>query len=667
MYIVFYSGGKNMKRILPLFVIGILILSGFGAVAIIDKPIYDMKIENESIVISEPIFKEMGSYMTVNLMESTSTLIHSGKPMLPVITRVFIFPFGSKIKCVDVSFSESREYTLTKEVQPALKPIPMIDGAMIESEAVKDAKVYSSSELYPYSSYSYNTVAGLNGEDHVIYLSVQCYPVRYSPAKNLIYYSKDVDINVIYEEPIIPLSYPDEYDLAIIAPEQFSPELQSLVNHKISFGVDTILKTTEDIFAEYTGVDKPEQIKYFIKDAFDNFGTRYILLVGGLNSLIYAERKDDRNHGSEDWLVPVRYTNNKEMGGTNDPGFISDLYYADIYDGEGNFSSWDSNDDGVFANWRLGNPRDYLDLCPDIYVGRLPCRNTKEVKTMVDKIINYESSVCDPSWFNKMVLVGGDTFETSDGIYEGEVETQKALDYMDDFESTKLWVSNKDIGGLVPEPDNIVETVSEGCGFLHFAGHGSPELWYTYYPNHESKTDKFMWFSTPGLSNGDKLPVCVVGSCHGSQFNVTALSFIDLYLNKIGEKFDIDFLKRWAGNCGFPTPECFCWFLTRVSNGGTISTIGNTGIGYGKTGDYGDLDGDGVDDPDCVEAFGGYIETLFFKAYGEENIDILGETWGYAVTEYLKVYPGMSSQIDCKTVQQWVLFGDPSLKIGGYP
>jgi len=656
-----------MKKILPLFAVGILVLSGLGAVAIIGKPTYDMKIENESIVISEPILKEMGNYVTVNLWESTSTLMHSGKPMLPVVTRVFTFPFGSKIKCVDVSFSEVKEYTLSKEVQPALKPVPMIDGAIVEEEPVKDAKVYASKELYPSSSYSYNAVAGLNGEEHVIYLSVQCYPVRYSPAQNLIYYSKDVDINVIYEEPIIPVSFPDEYDLAIIAPEQFSSELQSLVDHKISFGVDTILKTTEEIYAEYTGVDKPEQIKYFIKDAFDNFGTRYILLVGGLNSLIYAERRDDCNQGSKDWLVPVRYTNNKEMGKTNDPGFISDLYYADIYDGEGNFSSWDSNDDGIFANWKFGNPRDTLDLCPDVYVGRLPCRNTKEVKIMVNKIINYESSVCDPSWFNKMVLVGGDTFETSDGIYEGEVETQKALDYMSDFESTKLWVSNKDIGGLVPEPDSIIETVSDGCGFLYFAGHGSPELWYTYYPNHETKTDKFMWFSTPKLSNGDKLPVCVVGSCHGSQFNVTALSFINLYLNKIGEKFDIDFLKRWPGNCGFPTPECFCWFLTRVSSGGSISTIGNTGIGYGTTGDYGDLDGDGVDDPDCVEALGGYIETLFFKAYGEENIEILGETWGHAVTEYLKVYPGMSSQTDCKTVQQWALFGDPSLKIGGYP
>jgi len=656
-----------MKKILPLFAVGILVISGLGAVTIIGKPTDNMKIENESIDISEPIIKEMGNYVTISLGESTSTLMHPGKPMLPVVTRVFTFPFGSKIKSVDVSFSEIKEYTLTKEVQPALKPIPMIDGAIMEEEPVKDEKVYTSKELYPSSSYSYNAVAGLNGEEHVIYLSVRCYPVRYSPDQNLIYSSKYVDINVIYEESIIPVSVPDEYDLAIIAPEQFSSELQPLVDHKISYGVDTILKTTEEIYVEYIGVDKPEQIKYFIKDAFDNFGIRYVLLVGGLNSLIYAERRDDCNQGSNDWLVPVRYTNLREMGGTYDPGFISDLYYADIYDGEANFSSWDSNNDGIFANWQIfTGDKDVLDLCPDLYVGRLPCRNIKEVKIMVNKIINYESSVCDPSWFNKMVLVGGDTFETSDSIFEGEVETQKALDYMSGFESTKLWVSNKDIGGLVPEPDSIIETVSEGCGFLHFAGHGSPELWYTYYPNHETKTDKFMWFSTPRFSNNDKLPVCVVGSCHGSQFNVTALSFINLYLNKIGERFDIDFLKRWPGNCGFPTPECFCWFLTRVSSGGTISTIGNTGIGYGKTGNIGDLDGDGVDDPDCVEALGGYIETLFFKAYGEANIEILGETWGRAVTDYLNVYPGMSSQTDCKTVQQWALFGDPSLKIGGY-
>ena len=30
------------------------------------------------------------------------------------------------------------------------------------------------------------------------------------------------------------------------------------------------------------------------------------------------------------------------------------------------------------------------------------------------------------------------------------------------------------------------------------------------------------------------------------------------------------------------------------------------------------------------------------------------------------IYPGMENISDAKTIEQWVLFGDPSLKIGGY-
>jgi len=655
-----------MKKLIPLIVVGIIVISGLGSIATTDNANHNVKTEKESISLSEPIIKESGKYVVVSLEEATSSLKLYGKPILPVVTKVFTLPFGSKIDHIDVHFSDANALILSEEVQPGSEPFPLIAGTQVAKEPVKNMTIYNSEELYPSDSYNYFTGAGLEDEKHVIYLVIQCHPIRYAPIQNTIYYFRNIDINVSYKEHMTPTLFTDEYDLVIIAPEQFTAEIQPLVDHKNRVGVNTFLKTTEDIYNQYDGVDKPEQIKYFIKDAFDNFGIRYVLLVGGLNSLIYAERRDDPNQGSNDWLVPVRYTN-MNSGSDDDPGFISDLYYADIYEGEGNFSSWDSNEDGVFAAWKFVISRDILDLYPEVYVGRLPCRNTREVNTMVNKIIYYESSACDPSWFNKIVLVGGDTF-IGGGIYEGEVETQKALDYMSGFESIKLWVSNKDTGGLVPEPDNIIETVSDGCGFLHFAGHGSPELWYTYYPNHETKTDKFMWFSTPRLSNGDKLPVCVVGSCHGSQFNVTALSFIDLYLNRIGEKFDIDFLKRWPGNCGFPTPECFCWFLTRVSSGGTISTIGNTGIGIGGIGgDNDDKDGDGINDPDCVEIYGGYIETLFFKMYGKENIDILGETWGQAITNYLNVYPGMQDRTDAKTVEQWILFGDPSLKIGGYP
>ena len=99
---------------------------------------------------------------------------------------------------------------------------------------------------------------------------------------------------------------------------------------------------------------------------------------------------------------------------------------------------------------------------------------------------------------------------------------------------------------------------------------------------------------------------------------------------------------------------------------GAIATLGNTGLGYEAGGEVGDLDGDGVNEPDCVESLCGYLETQFFKGYNMKHIDILGEAWGYAIAEYLRIYPGMEQWMDAKTLEQWVLFGDPSLKIGGY-
>ena len=52
--------------------------------------------------------------------------------------------------------------------------------------------------------------------------------------------------------------------------------------------------------------------------------------------------------------------------------------------------------------------------------------------------------------------------------------------------------------------------------------------------------------------------------------------------------------------------------------------------------------------------------------------DILGEIWGKVISAYLGAYPidwnsRSYSAIDAKTAQEWILLGDPSLKIGGYP
>lgn len=423
----------------------------------------------------------------------------------------------------------------------------------------------------------------------------------------------------------------DTYDLLIITPQNFANELQPLIDHKTNYNVDTVLKTVEEIYSEYEGRDKPEQIKYFIKHAIETWDVQYVLLIGGRKPSI----------SGEEWLLPVRYSHIEDNVWTPEDQYISDLYYADIYDTYGSFSSWDTNNNGVFGEW-LGNKSadDIIDLYPDVYVGRLACRNIFEVKIMVNKIINYEKKKCADSWFKRMVVVGGDTYTNND-YFEGEMSNQQALDWMPDFEPVKLWTSDGSLYGW----QDVVKAINLGCGFIYFAGHGSPFVWATHPPYDDSiwidglKIPQMLF-----LFNREKLPICVVGGCHNSMFNI---SF---------------FHTSWT--FGFPVPECWSWWLTRKIGGGSIATLGCTGLGYGPEDKQGPI----------KEGGGDWLNEFFFREYGERNVNILGEAWGNAISSYLDDFPIEWNQqafndtaLDAKTVQEWVLLGDPSLKIGGYP
>ena len=108
--------------------------------------------------------------------------------------------------------------------------------------------------------------------------------------------------------------------------------------------------------------------------------------------------------------------------------------------------------------------------------------------------------------------------------------------------------------------------------------------------------------------------------------------------------------------------ECWGERLTRKIGVGSIATIGCTALGYTKE--------------DKKSFAGGIneIEVAFFNHYGHHQGELLGDAWSAAVTHYLDSYPvnwrtpgGSDSWIDTKVVQSWVLLGDPSLRIGGYP
>ncbi len=580
---------------------------------------------------SNPEIVDNGKYANVEVEGANSVIYRAGEPILPRWSTTIKFPFGTRIIGVECIHSAVKEIKISKKIVPTPEPASWENH---HAKTIEDEKIYGSNSSYPSKWYSYRTGGGIDNGKHIAFLTIDVYPIRYIPAKNTLLYIDWAKISIKYVKTNQPQITGDEYDMVIIAPSRFTRDLQPLVEHKCGRGIETKLVTTDEIYAgEYfdsEGRDDPEKIKYFIKNAKENWNVKYILLVGGL--------KGQSLFGK--WWVPVRYSH---LFWADEYSFVSDLYYADLYWSNGSFCSWDSNGNGVFGEWsKSGMEKDELDLTPDIYLGRLPCRNNIEVKIMVDKIIDYEKNTYGKPWFERMVVVGGDNFpDPATNYYEGEVVGDKALEYLDGFEGEKIYASQGKVN-----PRLIKKAIGKGCGFLLFHGHGSPISWTTHEPDNFDEWCRGINVLDESFFFNRGLPITIFGGCHTAMFNISI------------------FNHPWTGIV--PFFEDLSWRLTRKIGGGSIATLGYTDFPVATPGEYGDLDGDGINEPDCVEGGYGYMALRFIHAYGN-GTEILGEIWSEAVTEYIITFDCMETRWDGHTAEGFVLLGDPSLKIGGYP
>jgi len=432
-------------------------------------------------------------------------------------------------------------------------------------------------------------------------------------------------------------STPVIYDLVIITPATFSENLQPLVEHKNNYNMKTALVTLDFIYGNFTGRDKAEQIKYFIKSAIEEWHINYVMLVGDIKKL------------------PIRETRAYPWHGWGD-NILSDLYYADIYDENHTFCSWDANENNTFGEVSYEFERfppkmidiDGVDLYPDVHVGRLACTNSKEVDIVVNKIITYEENTYNQIWFKKIILAGGDTFPPSKGspffVYEGEITNAKVAQQLPDFEHVKLWSSKRNLNAFT-----FNRAISKGAGFVSYAGHGFEHGWGTYRPNalREKMGITHPLYYTPFvkyLKNQDRLPIIFFDACLTAKldFNITDLG---RYYPRLPNLLNILTGKIYDPSEFFP---CFAWSFIAKENGGAVATIGATRPAYTFV------------DRDGVYAGAGYLDVSFFRAY-EEGVTV-GEMLTQAQIDYLD-----NVGKDYFTIEEYLLLGDPSLMVGGYP
>ena len=638
-----------MKKFIPIILVGILVLSGLGAAAfstnVSKEQTKNIKTESTSVLFSsQPLLSEKDGFVEIQINGATTQLLDSNKPVLPIYVKTYQIPFGSTDIQVVCTAKDITTLTLTQEVIPArIAPVSELNE---QTAYVKDPAVYGSSEFYPSSLYSYDLGAGRNENDQqVTYVKVICYPVRYSPLNNELSLVGGFDIKVTYNAPQTPLqSSTEDYNMVIIAPEKFSSSLQSLIDFKNSKGVITKFKSVESILGEYTGYDAPEQIKYFIKNEYDNSHITYVLLVGGLKSHIFAKDKDTSSAGWKAWWVPVRYVNFPQG---DDSGCLSDLYYGCLYNATGGFDSWDSNGDGIYAQWIEGQaPKDVVDLYPEVYVARIPAVTVREVKSVVKKITTYESTgPAEKSWYTNFVGVAGKTFEYFEGKPDGEYLCDLSYNYtknaIPDLKLTSCYATNRDTGGRTPVPKDILKSFNEGAGFVDFEGHGNPYSWNTIwhdgvYPY--NWTGGFNIFVYPLLTNGNKLPIVIVGGCHNALYNV---SLIPTLLETAANHPHFGY--------GIPIPVCFSAGLLLKAHGGAIASTGCTGYGMGYEG--------------APVSLSGELEVNFFYQIGN-GAEHLAQAHSLAIQKFLAEEE--INQVEAFCITNWALLGDSSLQFGGY-
>jgi len=594
-----------MKKIISLCIIAIVVLGGLGAVA---QATSENTQKKATFRFSEPLLQKGNIYATVSLKEANSFVMTQGKPMLPSHVELYTFPFGTTIHSVMVT----PKNIYTKATLNDIEPTPQYAAVSKTTKIENEAPINYGVDPYPSTWFDYRLGCGIyNGEIQVI-VNVEIFPVQYHPVEKTIRWIDEADVVIEYEETSPQTtSNREEYQFVAIGPAEYSGQVAPLITHKINKGISSKFVSLEDIYSGVyfpaTGRDNQEKIKYFIKNAIENWLTGSVLLVGGSSK------------------VPTRDTH--VYISSEDPNpeiFVSDLYYADIYHANGTFCSWDSNGNDIFGEYRWQGRTDAVDLYPDVYLTRIPATGGSQVTATVNKFMGYENTPgYQQSWFPKLVVVGGDSFEDSGKIDEGEYANQKVIDVMTGFVAEKLWVTNGKLTTLAPTGvANIKAAINSGCGFVDLNGHGNTNIWATH--PHDTYGQ---WVPTPAggirtsdivtLSNGNKLPIVTVEACSTAKFAVDS--------------------------------NCFNWGFVYISNGGAIGTFGCTALGYSYI-------GTGV-----TQGLIGKIGLDTYRAYKLDQAETFGELWSRALNRYIKT---TMEPTDYKTVEEWIAFGDPTLRIG---
>ena len=538
------------------------------------------------------VVNKNGQFLRISHPELTSSY-QEGFPDLPVLRKLLEIPAGASVRVDKVTW-KSYHISLEKKF-PGAKLFPAQPSVMKIKERPPPVfkihkKAYTRDTFFSDSLVRIQKAGVLRGHE-LAYLTVS--PFSYNPVSNTLIVKDDIELTIRYSHPF---HVADRYKSKSLYSPVFQPTYNKLLSVetleaediptapvKYVILTDSLFRYSLDDFIRWKTLQGYKVLVVY-KGA-PGVGTTPGSIRAYLKSLYDAATPDDP---APTFLLIVGDTEQIPVSTTT--GRITDLYYA-TYDGEDDF-------------------------IPDVYYGRFSARDSADLVSQLEKILEYEQYLFpDPSFLHEAVMVAG-----VDGSYasvwgNGQINyaTENYVNPSHGYQShTYLYP----VSGS--SDAQIIQDISNGVSLVNYTGHGRSDRW-------EDPT--FTISDIAKLTNAHKYPVIITNGCSTGAF----------------------------GN-----DECFAEAMLRAPKKGAVGYIGSSYDSYWNE-DYYWAVGVGpiVAHPDYKETSLAMYDRLFHD-HGEPADD-------WYVTQDQMIFAGNLAVMEgnpSKAQYYWEiyhLFGDPSM------
>ncbi len=612
---------------------------------------------------SNPVFERTSikgniyDVVKINNLPNTNDL---GIPRLPVKSVRILLPQGREVKEIKVTTSNKVNLGTGYTLAAGTKLVPlMMNNKLLNNEVsssemiIKDFKtsVFEDKGVYICRGFNilhlnlypvqYNTENGelsyfetmnilIKTEETTINRAFRGLDADYKTIQNIV---DNPDCIQTYKKGLVGThDFQEQYDYVVITNEDLkyangNYTFEDLLDYKESLGLTTKIVTIEEIVSnseynvfgpwgdansenpfygsEITGNleyfdNEPARIRNFIRFAYTEWGTRYVLLGGDADVIV-----------EEDNIIPLRGLFANESGlplnGLRDEeqdDIPSDVYYACL---DGNFN-YDCDDHfGECANRNDLEEIDEADLYSEVSVGRACVDSEEELSNFVSKTLQYATGGGDH--YLKILFIGeylGPLFYTPWGgdykdLFEEYIPSYYTLE--------KLYDRDDPINDWNPF-DLLVRLKDDPVQFINHDGHGIDNyILKLYAENIRSLRNKEHFF-------------IYSHSCYTGSF---------------------DNYNPWYG---YRENDCIAEILTAEIEYGAYACILNARYGLGSE--------------DTIDSPSGALDGSFLKALFTENIKELGPANHYSKED--NVWRIDENGIRW-CYYQTNLFGDPQLSI----